>query len=395
MVIFTFSQPNTAQMGDLLKLVIEKADQETLQRLTVYTFSRPHTAAMTDLLRLVIEKADQETLQDLAKHTFSRPHTAGMTDLLRLVIEKADQETWRTLATYTFGTPHSRTDEFKSLHEALTVADPERRRQFLLEKLGPIPGSAAAAAKAEAVFQSVQAASPHAVSETVASFAEAASATASITPSLNVGQRVVTLSGLKLEVVRAVDQGKRGVVFQVKELSTGKVYALKVAKDSDPETLASIADESKKKSKLAERGLPHAAMIEQSERFVVTEWVDGVRGDQWVDTWLKSGAPADAPESLALRALMEASAEKKVYIGDLNPKNLIYQAQPGRWVIVDSGSIRQDLTQSEILERYREAIVRRWSKARSGAESPLRALLAAPPQCSSLLSKTLTKLLAK
>jgi hypothetical protein len=200
-----------------------------------------------------------------------------------------------------------------------------------------------------------------------------------ISPSLQGGQTVVTPSGLTLSVVRQVDQGKRGVVFQVKDLNSGTLYALKVARDSEPETLASIAGESGKKATLAQLGLPHAAMIEQSETFVVTEWIEGTRGDQWVDAWLKSGAPADSPEALALRALIDASVQQRAYVGDLNPKNVIVQAQapnqPARWVIIDSGSIRTDLTQPEIIERYHANIVRRWSQKIPQAEKPLRGLL--------------------
>jgi hypothetical protein len=334
----------------------------------------------------------------LALYTFSQPHTAEMTDLLRIVIEKADQNTLQRLAEYTFSQPHTETQAFKSLRAALDIPDPEKRRRFLLQKLGPARGGASVAANAEAVSKSVQTIPVKTASETLKS-ASAVPDSVKISTALKAGQKVVTPAGRKLEVIRAVDQGKRGVVFQVKDLDSGTVYALKAAKDSGQDTLASIADESKKKGRLAELGLPHAAMIEQSELLVVTEWVEGVRGDQWVDAWLKAGAPADAPEALALRALMEASAEKKVYIGDLNPKNLIYQAQsgaqPGRWVIVDSGSIRQDLTQAEILERYRDNIVRRWSKGQSAAEAPLRALLAATPKCSIVLSGALKDLLAK
>jgi len=322
----TFSKPHTAEMHSELKLLIEKASAETLHNLALSTFSQPHTAEMKDLLKLVIEKGDAATLRFLAIDAFSKPHTAGMKEELRLLIERADAGTLGTLAHYSLSKPHWSKPEHQIFRHALAIQDPETRRSFFAKNWKDGSGNA--------FF--------------------------SITPDLAPSELIRSHEGRVLRVVKSVEQGKRGRVFQVMD-SEGGVFALKVARDSQPETLHSLGQESTKATGYKKHDIPHAALLEAQPNYVLKEWIEGVRADEWMKGWVAAGAPSDAVEVHALQKLIQSASEKGVYIGDLNVKNLIWRK--GEWVVVDSGSIREGLTVQEAMERYLEKIPSRWGKA--------------------------------
>jgi len=93
---------------------------------------------------------------------------------------------------------------------------------------------------------------------------------------------------------------------------------------------------------------------------VLKEWIDGTRADAWLAKWQSAGAPLADPAVKSLHKLLKQSANSGVYVGDLNPKNLIWNGSA--WIIVDSGSVRSDLSLDEILSRYKEKMTTRWGK---------------------------------
>jgi hypothetical protein len=322
----TFAQPHTAPMEDLIRLVIEKGDQGVLAKLAFSTFSKPHTAQMEDLIRLLIQKGDQRVLLNLASNTFAHPHTSQMKELLRLVIEKGDQGVLAKLAGNTLIRSHWQTLDGKILKEATTFKDPAVRKKFLDKNFG-----------------------------TLSAITDAAHKGSVINPS-----DVIEFDQNKFTVIKYVDEGKRGKVYQIKD-THGKLYALKVAKDQSPETLLSLGQELKKNQLYKKYNLSHAHVVSSGKDYVIKDWVEGVRGDEWMKRWVKNGAPTDSPELKALKKFIDDASKRGVYVGDLNPKNLIWNKYS--WVIVDSGSIQEGKSLKEALGRYAEKFSSRWGKS--------------------------------
>lgn len=178
--------------------------------------------------------------------------------------------------------------------------------------------------------------------------------------SLKPGSLVITPSGRKFIVDKFIDAGKRGKVYLVKSTDSNDVWALKVAIDSSSETLKSFAEEAEKNKGYKMAGIPHAKLIELGPDFMVKEYVEGTRADAWLSSWEAENMPSDTLQLKNLSKILKTAAKRLVYIGDLNPKNLIWNGK--QWIVVDSGSWRDDLNETEILKRYNEKVVSRWTK---------------------------------
>lgn len=181
--------------------------------------------------------------------------------------------------------------------------------------------------------------------------------------SFETGDIVQTKSGEEYEVLKFIDEGRRGRVYQVKSSSTGKLYALKIAIDKDADTLKSFAEEAEKMKGYGVAGVSHAKAVELGSDFMVKEFIQGVRAKEWLDGWVQDGMPKGTAQLKDLAKQLKLAADRGVYIGDLNPKNLIWNGK--KWIIVDSGSWRNDLSQAEILERFEEKVIGRWTKNHS------------------------------
>jgi hypothetical protein len=294
----TFSSPRTAGMRDILGLAIEKADSEGIFNIATYVFSEPHTAGMEDLLKKVIEKAEPHTLESLARNVFSKPHAAQMSDALKLLVERADPKTRESLARYVF-------------------SDPAFAREKPLSPDIPIK-------------------------------------TSRITPRLKPGDTVRTQAGRQLSIEAFVDEGKRGLVFRANDLETHQLFALKIAKNRDPETLASLAKEAEKDQLYKKHGIAHAAVVESQPTYVLKDFVEGVRADQWLQQWSAKGFPKNSIQIRKLKSLIKSSAQKGIYIRDLNSKNLIWNGKD--WIVIDSGGITGDLSSNDSVGRYLEKV---------------------------------------
>jgi predicted unusual protein kinase regulating ubiquinone biosynthesis (AarF/ABC1/UbiB family) len=132
------------------------------------------------------------------------------------------------------------------------------------------------------------------------------------------------------------------------------MYALKIAKNQEVETLDSFAKEKLKDNIYKKYGVPHASIIESSSNMILKEWIEGVRADDFFKNWSSTGASQSAPELIAFKKFFYKLAESGIYIGDLNAKNLIWSK--GKWIIVDSGGIKEGLTHDKALSEYLKKI---------------------------------------
>jgi hypothetical protein len=350
---YTFSQPHTKDMKDLLRLLIEKGNNLTLANLTEFTFSQPHTKDMKDLLRLLIEKADSHTSQYLAYFTFSQPHTEDMKDLLRLLIEKADARTLQYLAHNALSKPHAQTPEHQILRESLKLADPVQRKTWIEDELIKI-NSPLAQSK-----NSIQA--------------------KPISLSLQTGD-VIVIENRHLKVVKKAGEGRRGVVFQVQS-DNGTLYALKTAKDSGPATLAFLAQESSKAKQWEMLKIPHSKVLVQEKDYVLKTWVEGRGGDEVIEKYA-AGDESYKAAAESLLGLVEKIRSQGAYVGDFRPANMVWTGKA--WVIVDSGSIEQGMTQEEAQAHWSRT-VDRGPKFERGWRMQLPAVK--PPSCKGIFGK--------
>lgn len=174
------------------------------------------------------------------------------------------------------------------------------------------------------------------------------------------GEIIQTPGGSRYRVLEYVDKGKRGRVYKAHNLSNNQIVAVKVAVDSKGDTLKSFSEELEKNKGYKLAKAPHAEMVEIGSDFMVKEFKQGQRADQWIKTWVEEGMPDKSAQIKSLRKILVRAAGNGVYIGDLNPKNLIWTEDS--WYIVDSGDYRSDLSEADILSRYEDKVASRWTK---------------------------------
>jgi hypothetical protein len=336
------------QMDNFARMIIEKDDAQAIGAIIKAISANPERPGAANLLSLAIAHADHTSLWQLPNELFSKPESSKMREQLALLIEKGDSHTLGAIERYAFTQSHWNTPENAVLRQSLSISDPADRLAFL--KRDP------------QIARAMKAGAEHAPSVEPLP-------TADHKP----GKIFKTHEGRTIRIEAFVDVGKRGRVYRVIEPSTGKTYALKVARDSKPETLHSISEESSKAHLYQKLQLPHSAVIEAQPTYVLKEWIDGQRADQWMQEWEKKGSPQDDPALADLKNLLAKSAQKGAYIGDLNAKNLIRTGKS--WVIIDSGGIREGLSVQEAAQNFLDKFPKRWAKKAAHPESAASCLL--------------------
>lgn len=174
-------------------------------------------------------------------------------------------------------------------------------------------------------------------------------------------QLLMTPDGHKLEVVKYGGEGVRGIAYKVKNSKDSNFWALKLAKDGEPQTMKSFAQEEGKIEGRKAAGLKQPDVFELGRDYNLKMWVDGTSGEEYFEGWVDRGMPKGEKQIKALSKMIHEAAERGVYVGDLNPSNLLWTKNE-EWVVIDSGTHRTDLSKKEILERYIEHNVgRRWT----------------------------------
>jgi hypothetical protein len=101
---------------------------------------------------------------------------------------------------------------------------------------------------------------------------------------------------------------------------------------------------------LAEAGYNVVKVQETGHDYVVVNFVEG-------PALLDMENPS-AEQSRELRVLVQHMLSRSEYVGDLNPRNLVWASTQGTWVIIDAGGTRRGLSQQEVLDR----LAHKWRK---------------------------------
>lgn len=185
----------------------------------------------------------------------------------------------------------------------------------------------------------------------------------------------VTIRGRIYRVRSNPIRGRRGTVYQVED-NRGRRLALKIAADRRRESLRSLGRERKKARAYRRYGFPHAAIVAAGPGYVLKEWVEGVRGDEWVREWARQGFPPEAGPWIRLTEMLLHGIRRRVYLRDLNQNNLVWDG--AGWTIIDAGSANRLLRRSRVRRLYLQEIPLDWGRAAGpGAEEPIRELLEA------------------
>jgi hypothetical protein len=276
-----------------------------------------------------------------------------MSDLLKLVIEKGDAETLRHLAVHTFSQPHlnPRTTEQEVLWKSLKIENATERKSFIAQELQKIGSPAADKAKS---FPSQK-----------------------ISSQLQPGDQIL-VSNRIMKVIKKAGEGRRGVVFQVQAQDNKALYALKTMKNSEPETLRSLARESEKAQQWEALKIPHSKVLVQEKDFVLKTWIEGISGEQVIEKYL-AGDISYKPAAEGILKLVARIRDQGAYVGDFRPANLIWSGKA--WIIIDSGSIQQGMTIEEARQKWMQ-VDERGPKFERRWKMPVPA-----PSCSKVFGK--------
>ena len=207
----------------------------------------------------------------------------------------------------------------------------------------------------------------------------------------------IKVGELSLTVLQELSAGRSKRTYKVKD-QRGVLYIYKYAKKRE------IKKEVERAATLARLGLPHSKIVasgsestrpgsrrDSSQRessrgrsdrdtdrkrgressrtgYVLREWIEGMRGDDWLKSWQSFGAPSDSSAVKSLILLFDKSARAGNYVSRLSPDCLVYNdpasggtSSVGGWYIVECGSI-VELPARDAATRYFWKVFERWGR---------------------------------
>jgi hypothetical protein len=324
--IDVLSQPESLEMKEVVHLYLKNADLTAKMAFVLNAHSEYYkTNEYQRTLKFLMTSKDHNILRSLARGPF-----LNAKELRPLVISFIETAPYEVLQ-HSYHFFHDTSKEGAILRKAMTMYYLGERKKYmdsalLKVKLSPVQSEKATSAKAQAPSSK-----------------------------LAVGD-LVEVKKQVLEVLGFAGEGRRGIVFKVKDVK-GKIFALKVAKDEELETLASLQKESSKAKQWKQLSIPHAPVLVQGENFVLKPWIEGLRGDEVIERFL-SGDTATKAAVQSIFSIIASIREQGASVGDFRPANMIWTSNG--WVIIDSGSIQQGITIEEAHARWAEKFERRW-----------------------------------
>lgn len=219
--------------------------------------------------------------------------------------------------------------------------------------------------------------------EKAAAEAEAAAKSSPIAPSVTekfagktfrTSEMITFASGESYQVLDLLHEGDHTRIYKVKKSSDGGEFVLKIPIDTSPHNIDEITKEITRVKIMKEIGLHHAFIVEAGAEHIIKPYLSGLRADIWLHQWEKEGFP-DAPNQIrSMTELIEKSSAAKKYIGDLNPKNVVWDSY--NWVIIDSGDIITTADATTAMVKYLDKMEDRWGRRLSstGKETGCKAL---------------------
>jgi hypothetical protein len=162
----------------------------------------------------------------------------------------------------------------------------------------------------------------------------------------------------ELVVERLVTDGHKGFVAAVKG-TDDVLYALKLPLENSESIAKSFKKEIGRTQELLNLGYPVATVLVLTSDFMIKPWIEGQRGDVWIQNWTAAGASRRVVAYKKLVALFAQLIQSGKYVHNLKDLNLILESRSRSWIIVDSGA-PEAMARSELLDVYVEVFRKRW-----------------------------------
>lgn len=152
------------------------------------------------------------------------------------------------------------------------------------------------------------------------------------------------LKKLHLTLGPKIGQGKN---FEVYEAPTGDNVVKVLRPETPPEKLESHVG---KLARLRKLGFRVPEVLALGDNWALVERIHGQTLKE-----IQTAGSALSPEQMErLRLLQSRERYEGFYIGDLNPKNLIWNEDAADWIIIDPGAIRQNRDPEYIDQKLNE-----------------------------------------
>ena len=169
----------------------------------------------------------------------------------------------------------------------------------------------------------------------------------------------IKVGELSLTIVQELDAGRDKRLYKVKD-QRGALYIYKHCKKN------AVKKEVQRAEALTRLGLAHSKIVAngsdtESRRagYILREWIEGTRGDDWLKSWESFGAPLKIDAIEDLISLLDKAARAGMYVGHLDPDDLVFDGT--RWYIIDCGNIDKRPAK-EAASRYFWKMFERWGK---------------------------------
>jgi len=174
---------------------------------------------------------------------------------------------------------------------------------------------------------------------------------------------MIKTPGYKLKIICCAGKGNTGAVYKAETVKgEHMVVGLKVCVKYEPEVLISMQRESKKMAFLAElRVCNFTAILEAGDDYAVKEWAEGITGVEWFRMWEAQGAKTADESFRKLIQLFYQIAEKKIYLQNFKPHNLLWDQKQQIWHVIDYGG-HKAMSSSEVVQKYYFKFDEMWNK---------------------------------
>ena len=152
----------------------------------------------------------------------------------------------------------------------------------------------------------------------------------------------------QFELIGELGRGGTGVVRLARETATGRLYAIKTAKDGDESCLKSLREEASVLAVSAHSGIP-AFYGELEDGGYVMEYVDGVSLREMISGAGRFGERETAEAGIALCGIIGAlhNLDPPLIYRDLKPSNIMVK-KDGTYALIDFGAVRRYREQSDV-----------------------------------------------
>lgn len=169
----------------------------------------------------------------------------------------------------------------------------------------------------------------------------------------------IKVGELSLTILQELETGRDKRLYKVKD-QRGALYIYKHCKKR------AVKKEVQRAEVLTRIGLAHSKIVANgsdpdSRRtgYILREWIEGTRGDDWLKSWESFGAPIEIDAIEDLISLLDKAARAGMYVGHLDPDDLVFDGT--RWHIIDCGTIDKRPAK-DAAARYFWKVFERWGK---------------------------------